>query len=378
MPVDTMYTEPMLNPFRDMMRDVNSRGLKGPDVDAMAATLAEMESLAQTLSDFTTFSGQLTQRQLFSKFSDAYSRALAAAAAPVAGEKPSDDSLMATTLRVWEETLQRYESGAAGEDMKRMVPAVRKIVDLGRSGVSFPVFLRVIEEQGMQEVVSGAKTVFRDGMESSLAFSRACWARHDILVHERTLALYDRLAAAAPFGVPESLTMTLETERIAWELEPERRYWAAMVRRWETLLDLLVDWLDAFASFAPYDPRWNTPGASRAQVMENIAETRECNPGDFRFREALFKEYFNLDWPAIWQHETFTWQYTSNQIGYSDERLHLILDTYAQCQPGAVPTADLVSRTEQLHARKAQSRPTKDVPPPDRPLVPFMLPPSML
>ncbi|MBU1068421.1 hypothetical protein KJ975_02540 [Myxococcota bacterium] len=378
MPVELMYTEAMLNPFRDMMRDVGSRGLTGPDVDAMGAALGEMEALAQSLDDFTTFSGQLTQRQLFSKFSDAYSRALVAAAAPRPGEKPSDDSLMETTLRAYEQVLQTYESGGAGEGMKKMAPAVRELVELGRSGISFPVFLRLVEERGMADLLSGAKTVAREGLLESLAFSRAGWAHYDILQHQREVELYDQLAAAAPLGVPDPLTLTLETERIAWELEPSRRRWDAMIRRWETLLDLLVDWLDAFAAFAPYDPRWNPPGASREQAMENIADTQECNPGDFRFREALFKEYFSLTWPEIWQHETFTWQYTSNQISHSDERLMLVLETYPLCQPGGRPSPALIARTEQMHARKAHFRSTNGLPPPDSPLTPFMLPPSML
>ena len=50
MPLAPMFVDPMLNPFRGMLGDVESRGLSGPDVETMRAELQRMEQLAQQLA----------------------------------------------------------------------------------------------------------------------------------------------------------------------------------------------------------------------------------------------------------------------------------------------------------------------------------------
>ncbi len=51
MPVEKMYTDPMVDPLRNMMKDIDGRGLTGHDVDAMRDQLNLMERLAEEMDD---------------------------------------------------------------------------------------------------------------------------------------------------------------------------------------------------------------------------------------------------------------------------------------------------------------------------------------
>jgi len=348
MPVDPNIVNPTLDPFRKMLAEVRDKGLSGPDVDQMAEVLGRMEALAQQMGDVTAYMGQLTQENSFQQFSDAYSRALAGAA-KAAAKDMSDEELLEQTLGAYEQALQTHRSGQAGDAAEHTIPILEKILALGRSGVSYPVFLRQLEEQGLTRALDGSAGATRDGLAKDLAFAKESWLPVRVEQAERVLAAYNELVAKAPFGQPDPLALELVRKRIEWELEPMQRRWEAVVDRWSYVLDLLVDWLDAHASFAPRDDRWRTPGASPAQVQQNIQRTKECTPGDVGYRLAILQEYFHLAFDDIFAHETFRTEYTARRVYWSDARLALIRETLPHCTLGSVAPAELVARAERLY-----------------------------
>jgi hypothetical protein len=364
MPLDPMFTEPMLGPFRGMMQEVDGKGLAGPNVDEMRAQLTYMEELAQQISDIAAYTGKLAQENTFQKFSDAYSRALTDAAQEAQADVgTSDDALLEQALGAYDGALQTYRDGGGGDQTRPLIPYVERIVEIGRSGVSYPVFLRMVEEEGLNKVLEGSAPSLRPALEKSLQIAQAGWLRWSIERAQRELAVFEEIAQRSAFGQPDPLELSLANRRIEWELAPSAAHWDAKVRRWQYMLDLLRDWVDSFAKFAPYDPRWRTPGASEATVRKNIARTQECGPGRFRYREALYQRYFHQGWEEIWRDETFVWEYTARRVEWSEERLQLIRATYPHCQPGAKPPAELVARAEQLQPN-TNYRPDQNVPPP--------------
>lgn len=364
MPLAPMFYEPMVKPFRDMLADVDARGLQGPDVDEMRARIAEMESLAQQCGDIGAYTGQLAQRNTFQAFSDAYSRALSAEAkAKSAAGGGSDEELLADAVRAYESALSSYESGQAGEQAELLIPPVKRILELARSGVSYPVFLRKMEEEGLNRALEGSAPATRTAIESAIAFGREHWDRFWLIKHEQELAIFDQLAQKAPFGQPDPLEHKLRRRRMEWELEPLQIRWEAEVDRWQQLLTYLVDWIDAFTGFAPGDERWAAQDGNPATTQKNIERTQECEPGNFRYHEAVFQRYFHYGWNDLWQNETFIWEYTANRVEYSDARLSLMQQTYAHCVPGGKPPAELIARAEELHPA-GDYRPNKLQPPP--------------
>jgi hypothetical protein len=371
MPVDPNMVNPMLDPFRGMVAEVDSKGLTGPDVDQMKAMMNEMEMLAQQLNDIASYSGQLAQRGTFQKFSDAYGRALsnAAQASAASGEGTSDEELLANTLKAYKDTLAMYKSGQAGDDVKPLIPYVERMVALGESGISFPVYMRKLEEEGLNRVMEGAAPAARNALVKEVQWAERDWRPpHEIQARHQILQAFDRLAQAAPFGQPDPTQFAMERRAIEWDVEPSKWKWSETVRLWSMMLDDLVDWVDAHTKFAPWDERWRPPGASEAQVKRNIRRTKECRPSAFRYRERLLGWYFGINWEGMWSHETFIYEYSANRVEISDERLHLVRATYPLCVPGAVASPELIAEAERLHP-ELDYRPNRlQHPPPGTPL----------
>ena len=124
MPLDPMFTGPMLDPFRTMMKEIDDKGLTGTDVDEMRAHLQVMEDLAQSMSDIAAYSGRLVQDMVFQKFGDAYGRVLSSAAQT--GDV-TDEQMLADLLGVYEQTLETYRSGQGGEEIKLLIPYVERV-----------------------------------------------------------------------------------------------------------------------------------------------------------------------------------------------------------------------------------------------------------
>lgn len=373
MALPASMVDPMLSAFRGMMAEIDGKGLTGPNVDEMRTQLGFMERLAQEMDDIAAYSGRLAQENTFMRFSDAYGKVLSSAAQPAAaargGAEPSDEELLANAVAAYDQALASYKSGQAGDDGARLAPYVERIVAIGRSGVSYPVFLRMLEEEGLNKALSGAAPAVRDALERDLAFARAAFMPHQIAECEAVLAMYDELVARAPFGQPDPLEFSLRRRRIEWRYEPVHRHYKAMIDRWEHMLTCLVDWLDAFTSFAPSDDRWISTEGKQA-TLRNVRRTQECGPGEFRYREAVFRRYFGVDWEGIWRSESFRWEYTANRISWTDERLHLVRATYAHCVPGGKPPDELI---EQAKQHWNQARPgVGQAPPPGTPLRSFI------
>lgn len=377
MPVPAQFTEPMFGPFRSMVAEVEQKGLAGSEVDEMRAQMATMERLASECGDITALTGQLAQLGTFQKFSDAYGRALTRAAQPSSDGKggPSDEELLANTVSAYRSAVESYRSGQAGEEGRRLLPFVERMVQLAESGISYPVYLRKLEEEGLTRVLEGAAPAVRPRLEEAIETARVQWAPPvEVAAARNVLAIFDDMAARAPFGQPDSFAFNLARRAVEWEIEPSRRRWGDIIRQWESLLEDLVDWLDAHTSFAPYDERWRSPGASEAQVRRNIERTKACRPGDARYREQICGWYYGFGFDGLFRHETFVHEYTANRVGWSDARLELCAAVRPQCVPGGAPSPELVQRAEQLHAAGGDQRPGRGtLAPPDTPLrtVPF-------
>ena len=354
MPVDAMFVDPMLGTFRGMMLEMDQKQLTGANVDEMRAVMNQMEGLAQQHSDFAAFSGELTQHQCFQRFSDAYGRALGEAAKASAGGpggKPSDAEMLENMVSAYEQTMAMYQSGQAGDQGMKLLPVITQMVQLGRSGVSFPVYLRMLEEQGLTKALEGSGVVLRPSLVAAIQEAAKHWRPHEYAEVQAELAAYDEMAAAAPFGLPDSFALSLRFRRIEWEYAPRHAWWDALIRRWSYMIDVAWDWLDSFASFAPYDERWLAKG-NPARTKKNIRRTQECGPGNFLYRNAVMHRYFQMTINDVWAHDSFTYEYTARRIHQSDERLQLVRDTIPHIAVGAKPPAELVQRAEQLHGPK--------------------------
>jgi hypothetical protein len=358
MAVDAMMLDPMLNPFKGMLAEVDAKGLAGEDVDAMRAALARLDQLGAESADITTFMAAITNENLFMAFSDAYGRALAGAAKAGAEESAGDDaSMIANTVTALKGVLSSIPDepqNAAYRD------ALRQAIALGEAGLSYPVFLRRLDEEGLSDAMEGS-TMTRAGIVAEIHFAAEAHRPLDLERRIAQLRAYDALAGKAKFGAPDNLVYTLAADGIDGEYAPKQARWDAMEDRWERILDMVVDWLDAHAAFAFYDSRWRLPGCSDEDVRENIRHDKECLPGYLAVREGIFREYFGLGFDDIFAHETFVNARDANWLEYSSSRIELARATRPVMAPGAVAPDELVKKSEAMREAKADLNPDRAV-----------------
>lgn len=359
MAVDASMLNPMLDPFRTMLAECDSQGLTGEHVDIMKSTLARIEELGQEAADITTFNAEVTNENLFMKFSDAYGRALQAgpAAKKLESAAGDDAAMLANMVQAYKDARAQVpddDANAAYAD------ALDQAIALGESDLSFPVYLRRLEEGGLGDALQGM-TMTRAGIVKEIHFASEAHRPLDLERRIAQLKAFDELAATCKYGSPDNLVYTLAADRIDWDFAPRQALWDAIEDRWERILTMIYDWLDAHTDFAFYDDRWRPPGATDAQVRENIRRDKECLPGQIAVREAIFAEYFGLGFDDIFTHETYLNADDANWLDYSNDRIELIKETRKHMSPGAVAPDELIKQSEAMHEAKTYANPDRAV-----------------
>ncbi|MDX6278868.1 MAG: hypothetical protein QOJ72_2996 [Nocardioidaceae bacterium] len=343
MPIEASMVDAMVGTFRDLLTGARANGSTGPDVDEMAAALADMETLATQLNDVGEYSTKLAGGGYYQRFTDAYTRVMTAAAgggttgAPAT--IPEDATLLAQSLQAYESSLEHLRTMP---DQGEAVDVLERLLAIGRSGVTYPVFLRQVDEAGLNEALAGTITPSR---ETLLKGVEQAHSTGDVARESEAHALVemrDRLAAASPTGSVDPFTFELERFRVAAQHAPAIALRDAIVQRLPRLLDLVIDWLDAHTTWASRDDRF--AGADAAATRHRIDMARECNPGFYAVRAMQFAEAFG---PAPWwTRPELAQERTAGRILWTDERLQLALDAIPVCVPLAAAPTELVSRAE--------------------------------
>jgi len=352
MPVDKAMADAILDTYRNMYREISEKGVESESFKAMENALRRMEALAMETDDITDFTAKLTTENLFIQFSNAYSETMAAL---LRGEYSGDDGdeiLLEKTLEAYENSIKNLEADPNYEILKA---PIEELIELGRSGISYAVFLRTAEEKGLYQLLEG-DLVVRDSIMRDRTFAEFMHLPLEVEKQDKLLKIHDKLVADSPFKVADSFQFGLERERLDWEYAPLITGWNITIRLWEKMLMNVYDWLDSFGSFAPHDERW-VDLRGQTFTMRNIKRTQECNPGVLRAREVVLQDYFQLGWDDIFQHETYINEYQANRVWYSDETLELIKKAYPHCQPYQKPPEELVNQAETIYTQKRYKRP---------------------
>ena len=352
MPVDKNIADSMLGPFRGMLNDLEQKKSQGPGMEKLRALMARMEACASETDDVTTFSTRLATEGLYNDFSTAYTEVMTEAARKDYEAEGGEEKMMRQTLEAYESSLQQAEGKPY---MDSICVTLREMIALGKSGVSYPVFLRTAEEKGLNDILQGA-AVIREVLLTELELAKLLHAPLLLAKAEEILSQFDRLASVSPAGRPDSFEFGLLRQRIEWEYEPGIIRWNTIVRHWDRMLMMVFDWHDSYCSFAPYDQRW-ADLRGMEYTLKNIRRTQECTPGFLKVREHIFHRYFGLKWEDIFTHETYINDMGSCRIWFSDGALDIIRDTYPCCVPGGKPTAEIIGRAEKQHSGKTYKRP---------------------
>ena len=349
MPIEKTYTDAMLGTFRNMLQECKDKNFSGGPFDKMNAAMNRMEALALEMDDLGAFSAKLTTEGLFTDFSTAYGALLAEE-----GQKKysangayDDTKLLQQTIEAYENSLQQFGDHP---DKEKLQAPIQEVIDLGRSGINYPTFLRLVIENGLDKAMEGT-ALSRNALEKDIHWS----AELTLPVYERRnraiLVKYDEMASAAAFGVPDSVVFSMERFKIESVFQPMINKYDAIIWRWGKLLELLHDWIDAYTSFAPYDERYVSLSGME-ETKRNIKFCKECYPGFFKVREDIFKRYFNIQWDDIFAHESFAAERKGRRCMYTDAYIEFLKKIYTHCVPFAQAPQELITKAEQLHKDK--------------------------
>ncbi|MCK9150423.1 hypothetical protein [Methanobacterium alcaliphilum] len=352
MPVDEEMANTILDTYRNMYREMEEKGAVGESFQKMGRALGRMESVAKETDDVASFTAQLTTENLFIEFTNAYSETLGVMMKGEHSASGGDELLMEKTLDAYENSIKSLKGHPNYELLKS---PIQELIELGKSGLSYPVFLKTAEERGLYQALQG-DVVVRKAIISDKMFAEFMHLPLEVEKYDKILKIHDELADRSQFNLVDSFEFGLERQKIDWEYAPLINKWSMIIRSWEKMVENVYDWLDSFCNFAPYDERW-TDLRGHKYTMRNIKRTQECNPGILKAREKIFQDHFQLVWDDIFGHETFLSEYKANRVWYSDETLELIKQAYKQCQPFNKPDVNLIHEAEAINSQKRYKRP---------------------
>jgi hypothetical protein len=124
-----------------------------------------------------------------------------------------------------------------------LIKPIEAIIALGEeAGMTLPRFLRLQIERGMDKAAEGS-TVLREGLLfSQRSYEEMAVSPHHNEREQKMLESFDKLAAKATFGVPNSEELKYERMRIEYHYEPLIIEWDEIKNRWESLIYDLYLW----------------------------------------------------------------------------------------------------------------------------------------
>ncbi|MEO7311879.1 MAG: hypothetical protein ABIX01_15850 [Chitinophagaceae bacterium] len=355
MPIDKTMSDAMLGAFRTMVAGCKDQGHSGEAFDNMCRIMDEMETLAMEMSDFSAFNAKLTTGGYFVNFSNEYAKLLSAAATSQysqGGAAYNDTALLEQTLKAYEDCLPNYLNH---KDKETLTKAVQDVINLGRSGVNYPTFLRLMIEQGLDKAMEGT-IVNRKYLLADVAF-------YEELIHppmlrrsKAVLSIYDELAATASFGVPNTVVYILEHSKILDDTEAGLRKYEHLQQLWIKLIMGLHLWVDAYTKYAPADERY--AGGSAEMTRQNIERYKNVWPGKIKIWEAQLLDNYGLCWNDIFTHESFDAEHRSGRFNYTSDCIRFIKDeVYTQCSPLQHAGQELIAKAEALYGKSLTETP---------------------
>lgn len=232
MPVDKAMADTILDPYRKMYREISEKGVESDSFKAMEDSHQRMEVQAMETRDVVEFTAKLTTEDLFIQFSNAYTETMTAMMKGEYSGNSGDEILLEKTLEAYENSIKNLEGVPNSELLKTLI---EELIKLGRSGISYPVFLRKAEESGLNQLLEGDMVVMETIMQNK-TFAKLMHLPLEVEKQERQLKIYDGMVADSPFKVADSFQFGLEREKLDWDYAPLINAWNMTIHLWDKML----------------------------------------------------------------------------------------------------------------------------------------------
>jgi len=240
-----------------------------------------------------------------------------------------------------------------------LIKPIQDLINFGeQEGMTLPKFLRIQIEKGLDKAADGTKTQ-RNAYELELNWAKAnALSPYHIEKAEKRIELYDKLASASKFNIPNSKELSYENQRLDRKYEPDIIKWKEIEDRWEDLIWQLSFWSLSYCSFAPSLKPWSMA----RNPKEAVIKTQKITPGVFKEKEKLFKKYFGFEFMDIFNLPSFEWKVKNFTIDYSQEYIEfLIKKVYPECKPFNELPSDIIREKEELYKGKKEGNPERHI-----------------
>ncbi len=346
MPIDKTQSDAMLNTFRQMVADCKAKGYSGESFDKMCRIMEEMEALAVEMNDLALFSAKLTTEGYFVNFSNEYGRTLSNVATESTSNTGTydDNALLQQTIQSYEASLKNFENH---KDKELLTKALQDVIDLGKSGVNYPTFLRLMIEQGLDKAMEGT-VLNRKYLVEDLVFAQKMIQPVSERKAQKILHKYDEIAAQSKLHIPNTIVFNLERFKIESDSEADMKRYNHIMHLWQTSFFDLHWWIDAYTKFAPTDERY--AGQNDTETKKNIERIKNINPGKIKATLDILEKNYQLQFNDIFKHENFDAEYRSNRFNYTEEYVKFIKeDIFPQCIPLKHAEKALIDKAESLY-----------------------------
>lgn len=346
MAIDKMQSDAMLNTFRQMLADCKAKGYSGESFDKMCSIMNEMEKLSKEMNDFAAFSAKLTTGGYFANFSNEYGRLLSNTASKTTSNTSTydDNALLQQTIQSYEVSLKSFENN---KDKDVLTKAIQDVIKLGKSGINYPTFLRLMIEQGLDKAMEGSmlnRKYLLEDLKLAQKTIQPAWERKAKAIVDK----YDEMAAQSKLHIPNSSLFNLERFKIESDHEADVRRYDHIRNLGQTILMDIHWWVDAYTKFAPTDERYK--GQTESETIKNIERIKNTYSGKIKATVDILEQNYELQFKDLFKHESFDAEYRSNRFNYTSEYIKFIKDdVFPQCIPLKHADEALIKKAEILY-----------------------------
>jgi uncharacterized protein YdaT len=235
---------------------------------------------------------------------------------------------------------------------------IEDLIKLGEEpGMTYPKYLRIQIEKGMDKALEGSLAV-RSGIVFSYGMAKALPSNPYYVENQKQkLELFDKLSAESKLNFPNSDELHSGFTKIDYHFAPLINEWKEITDRWESLLYDLYLWSLSYCDIAPYILPWRI----YKDPHQAVIDTQKTQPGLFKQREKLLQKYFGIGFYDIFKHPSFEWQVRYKFIGDSQEFIEFLIEKiYPICIPLQDLPSDIIPIRSSFYKDKKEMNPDLD------------------
>jgi hypothetical protein len=295
MPISEETLQALIATYVQWQQDLEAKGMT-EYAEKMNAVLDEYRALAKKASDMADFTQKMMAEGLPQKASAIYSESMTAGTQSQAqspqeskaegssGVSGSEDSFEIEKKQidgVFANLIAdvKKDKAEAEQDEERAweIPFFERMIELYDSGISYPLYLKALEEEGISDrmgQIQGIREMLEEGLEASISTRNLPIQ----MMHEELLAAWDKLCEGSPSGAPNKIIWEVTEYKIRMKHQPRKIEWEMKDLLFGNLLSLAHNWIDSFTKWAPADPRWYVE-RYQDETMRRVKLTKYLNGG---------------------------------------------------------------------------------------------------